>query len=49
MGAYQPQCTWARKQSGPRGQTYGYRMSMWAEHMETLDVTVSRNHIVQNV
>uniref|UniRef100_A0A1J3GLI1 phospholipase D n=3 Tax=Noccaea caerulescens TaxID=107243 RepID=A0A1J3GLI1_NOCCA len=37
MGAYQPQHTWARKQSGPRGQIYGYRMSLWAEHMATLD------------
>ncbi|XP_010523062.1 PREDICTED: phospholipase D beta 1 [Tarenaya hassleriana] len=37
MGAYQPQHTWARKQSGPRGQIYGYRMSLWAEHMGTLE------------
>ncbi|CAN8284677.1 unnamed protein product [Cochlearia groenlandica] len=37
MGAYQPQHTWARKRSGPRGQIYGYRMSLWAEHMATLD------------
>jgi phospholipase D1/2 len=37
MGAYQPQHTWARKHSGPRGQIYGYRMSLWAEHMATLD------------
>ncbi|CAE6144450.1 unnamed protein product [Arabidopsis arenosa] len=37
MGAYQPQHTWARRQSGPRGQIYGYRMSLWAEHMALLD------------
>ncbi|KAI6706737.1 hypothetical protein NL676_009699 [Syzygium grande] len=33
MGAYQPQHTWARKSSNPRGQIHGYRMSLWAEHM----------------
>ncbi|XXG67283.1 hypothetical protein AAC387_Pa06g0667 [Persea americana] len=37
MGAYQPQHTWARKQSSPRGQIYGYRMSLWAEHIGTLE------------
>ncbi|KAG1362334.1 Phospholipase D beta 2 [Cocos nucifera] len=37
MGAYQPQHTWARKLSGPRGQIYGYRMSLWAEHAGTLE------------
>ncbi|XP_074315776.1 phospholipase D gamma 1-like [Silene latifolia] len=35
MGAYQPHHTWARKNSGPRGQIYGYRMSLWAEHLGT--------------
>ncbi|XP_052192691.1 phospholipase D beta 2-like [Diospyros lotus] len=33
MGAYQPQHTWAKKLSNPRGQIYGYRMSLWAEHL----------------
>ncbi|KAK3429834.1 hypothetical protein EUGRSUZ_E01326 [Eucalyptus grandis] len=33
MGAYQPQHTWARKSSYPRGQIHGYRMSLWAEHI----------------
>ncbi|KAF8028427.1 hypothetical protein BT93_E1133 [Corymbia citriodora subsp. variegata] len=33
MGAYQPQHTWARKSSNPRGQIHGYRMSLWAEHI----------------
>ncbi|KAI3985531.1 hypothetical protein MKX01_033845 [Papaver californicum] len=33
MGAYQPQHTWANKQRSPLGQIYGYRMSLWAEHI----------------
>ncbi|XP_010272588.1 PREDICTED: phospholipase D gamma 1-like [Nelumbo nucifera] len=33
MGAYQPSHTWARKLCSPRGQIYGYRMSLWAEHL----------------
>ncbi|XP_056170114.1 phospholipase D delta isoform X2 [Syzygium oleosum] len=33
MGAYQPHHTWARKQGHPYGQVYGYRMSLWAEHL----------------
>ncbi|RWR86635.1 phospholipase D beta 2-like protein isoform X1 [Cinnamomum micranthum f. kanehirae] len=37
MGAYQPQHTWARKLSSPRGQIYGYRMSLWAEHIGALE------------
>ncbi|KAJ0444383.1 putative phospholipase D [Helianthus annuus] len=37
MGAYQPQNTWARKFMDPRGQIYGYRMSLWAEHLGTID------------
>ncbi|XP_047322426.1 phospholipase D delta-like [Impatiens glandulifera] len=37
MGAYQPHHTWANKQRHPHGQIYGYRMSLWAEHMETFD------------
>ncbi|KAJ3704552.1 hypothetical protein LUZ61_008257 [Rhynchospora tenuis] len=35
MGAYQPKYTWAVRQSSPRGQIYGYRMSLWAEHTGT--------------
>ncbi|KAF3334609.1 phospholipase D gamma 1-like protein [Carex littledalei] len=35
MGAYQPQYTWATRQSAPRGQIYGYRRSLWAEHTGT--------------
>ncbi|GAV56681.1 C2 domain-containing protein/PLDc domain-containing protein/PLD_C domain-containing protein/PLDc_2 domain-containing protein [Cephalotus follicularis] len=37
MGAYQPQYTWGKKKGHPRGQVYGYRMSLWAEHMGKLD------------
>ncbi|KAJ6706631.1 PHOSPHOLIPASE D [Salix purpurea] len=37
MGAYQPTHTWARKNSHPHGQVYGYRMSLWAEHLGVLE------------
>ncbi|KAH7519875.1 hypothetical protein FEM48_Zijuj08G0083600 [Ziziphus jujuba var. spinosa] len=37
MGAYQPHHTWAEKRRHPRGQVYGYRMSLWAEHLGMLD------------
>ncbi|RAL46242.1 hypothetical protein DM860_016675 [Cuscuta australis] len=37
MGAYQPHYTWARKQSSPEGQIYGYRMSLWAEHLGVVE------------
>ncbi|KAJ1296522.1 hypothetical protein BS78_01G307700 [Paspalum vaginatum] len=37
MGAYQPQYTWANKFSAPRGQIYGYRMSLWAEHIGIIE------------
>ncbi|KAF7069192.1 hypothetical protein CFC21_074856 [Triticum aestivum] len=34
MGAYQPHHTSAGDRGGPpRGQVYGYRMSLWAEHL----------------
>lgn len=33
MGAYQPEYTWARLKRHPYGQIYGYRMSLWAEHV----------------
>ncbi|KAK4339905.1 hypothetical protein RND71_041367 [Anisodus tanguticus] len=33
MGAYQSHYTWAKKESHPHGQVYGYRMSLWAEHL----------------
>ncbi|GAA0181624.1 phospholipase [Lithospermum erythrorhizon] len=37
MGAYQPHHTWATKRSSPHGQIYGYRMSLWAEHLGFLE------------
>ncbi|PSS21415.1 Phospholipase D delta like [Actinidia chinensis var. chinensis] len=37
MGAYQPHHTWAQKMQHPHGQIYGYRMSLWAEHLGTVD------------
>ncbi|KAH1113302.1 hypothetical protein J1N35_006680 [Gossypium stocksii] len=40
MAAYQPHYTWAEKKKHPRGQTlqvYGYRMSLWAEHLGELN------------
>ncbi|GAV61196.1 C2 domain-containing protein/PLDc domain-containing protein/PLD_C domain-containing protein/PLDc_2 domain-containing protein [Cephalotus follicularis] len=39
MGAYQPNCSWARKKSHPHGQVYGYRMSLWAEHLGHIEDT----------
>ncbi|XP_057965730.1 phospholipase D delta [Malania oleifera] len=33
MGAYQPYHTWSEQKQHPRGQIYGYRMSLWAEHL----------------
>ncbi|XP_042396137.1 phospholipase D delta-like [Zingiber officinale] len=37
MGAYQPHHTWAMKKRHPHGQVYGYRMSLWAEHLGMVD------------
>ncbi|XP_038679503.1 phospholipase D gamma 1-like [Tripterygium wilfordii] len=37
MGAYQPHHTWASKRSRPHGQIFGYRMSLWAEHLGTIE------------
>uniref|UniRef100_A0A7N2MZD6 phospholipase D n=1 Tax=Quercus lobata TaxID=97700 RepID=A0A7N2MZD6_QUELO len=37
MGAYQPHHTWGKRKGHPHGQIYGYRMSLWAEHLGTLD------------
>ncbi|KAH7851166.1 hypothetical protein Vadar_008065 [Vaccinium darrowii] len=37
MGAYQRHHTWAKKQRHPRGQVYGYRMSLWAEQLGIMD------------
>uniref|UniRef100_A0A5B7BRX8 Phospholipase D n=1 Tax=Davidia involucrata TaxID=16924 RepID=A0A5B7BRX8_DAVIN len=37
MGAYQPHKTWAEKKQHPHGQIYGYRMSLWGEHLGMVD------------
>ncbi|KAK1432601.1 hypothetical protein QVD17_09498 [Tagetes erecta] len=37
MGSYQPHHTWAAKKRHPHGQIYGYRMSLWAEHLGILE------------
>ncbi|KAK4583820.1 hypothetical protein RGQ29_021800 [Quercus rubra] len=37
MGAYQPHHSWASRKKHPCGQVYGYRMSLWAEHLGMLD------------
>ncbi|CAN6314264.1 unnamed protein product [Urochloa humidicola] len=42
MGAYQPQHTWANTLSAPRGQIFGYRMSLWAEHIGVIQESFSR-------
>ncbi|XVF52793.1 hypothetical protein PTKIN_Ptkin05aG0047100 [Pterospermum kingtungense] len=37
MGAYQPHHTFSSRSRDPRGQVYGYRMSLWAEHIGGLE------------
>ncbi|KAH8503170.1 hypothetical protein H0E87_014469, partial [Populus deltoides] len=37
MGSYQPHHTWGTKKKHPRGQVYGYRMSLWREHLGEVD------------
>uniref|UniRef100_A0A0D9XG78 Phospholipase D n=1 Tax=Leersia perrieri TaxID=77586 RepID=A0A0D9XG78_9ORYZ len=37
MGAYQPHHAWSKKGSHPHGQVYGYRTSLWAEHLGMVD------------
>ncbi|KAI6706736.1 hypothetical protein NL676_009698 [Syzygium grande] len=49
MGAYQPQHTWARKSSNPRGQIHGYRMSLWAEHMGGIEDCFTRPESIECV
>lgn len=39
MGSYQPKHTWATKNSHPHGKVYGYRMSLWVEHLGKLEDT----------
>ncbi|KAM6543656.1 hypothetical protein CsatB_008103 [Cannabis sativa] len=57
MGAYQPYHTWGKRKRHPHGQVYGYRMSLWAEHLgvvedgfkepESLDCVKRVNQIAQ--
>ncbi|KAL5815337.1 hypothetical protein ACOSQ4_025978 [Xanthoceras sorbifolium] len=42
MGAYQPRHTWASRRTNPHGQVFGYRMSLWAEHLGTLEECFER-------
>ncbi|KAK4844937.1 hypothetical protein QYF36_026225 [Acer negundo] len=42
MGAYQPRHTWASRRSSPHGEVYGYRMSLWAEHLGKLEECFER-------
>ncbi|GAB2290906.1 Phospholipase D beta 1 [Dionaea muscipula] len=49
MGAYQPHYTWARKSSNPGGQIYGYRMSLWAEHLGFLEDTFHQPESIECV
>ncbi|KAM3286510.1 phospholipase D delta [Capsicum chacoense] len=37
MGAYQPHYAWTEKQRHPRGKIYGYRMSLWSEHLGRIE------------
>ncbi|KAF6162416.1 hypothetical protein GIB67_009043 [Kingdonia uniflora] len=49
MGAYQPNYTWARKKSHPHGQVYGYRMSLWAEHLGKIEDSFNEPHSIECV
>ncbi|KAH1134823.1 hypothetical protein AAZX31_05G157000 [Glycine max] len=49
MGAYQPKYTWTEKNAHPRGQVYGYRMSLWAEHLGSLDHCFAEPHNLECV
>ncbi|WJX53355.1 phospholipase D [Trifolium repens] len=49
MGAYQPKHTLAQKNTLPRGQVYGYRMSLWAEHLGGIDDTITKPHTLECV
>ncbi|XP_024528962.1 phospholipase D delta [Selaginella moellendorffii] len=37
MGAFQPNYTWKQQQKHPRGQVYGHRISLWAEHLACVE------------
>ncbi|KAK9129364.1 hypothetical protein Sjap_009851 [Stephania japonica] len=48
IGAYQPHYTWDRTKH-PRGQIYGYRMSLWAEHLGYLEDCFKEPHSIDCV
>lgn len=43
MGAYQPHHTWDVKRRHPRGQVYGYRISLWAEHLGLVNMHIDQH------
>ncbi|PON49953.1 Phospholipase D [Parasponia andersonii] len=49
MGSYQPYHTWARRKRHPRGQIYGYRMSLWSEHLGMLDASFEEPESIESV
>lgn len=49
MGAYQPYHTWANRRSSPHGQIFGYRMSLWSEHIGGLEREFERPESVECV
>ncbi|KAL4570832.1 hypothetical protein LXL04_026495 [Taraxacum kok-saghyz] len=49
MGAYQPHHTWAHKGSSPAGQVFGYRMSLWAEHIGEVESSFEEPQSVECV
>ncbi|MQL74856.1 hypothetical protein Taro_007229 [Colocasia esculenta] len=42
MGAYQPNCRRSGNGKHPHGQVFGYRMSLWAEHLGTVEDVLFR-------
>lgn len=49
MGGYQPNYTWAKKSGHPHGQIYGYRMSLWAEHLGGLEEVYNKPETLECV
>ncbi|KAI9107264.1 hypothetical protein K1719_021652 [Acacia pycnantha] len=49
MGAYQPNYTKKAKMARPHGQVYGYRMSLWAEHLGSVKDTFDEPESLQCV
>ncbi|XVF13227.1 hypothetical protein REPUB_Repub08aG0190500 [Reevesia pubescens] len=49
MGAYQPHHTCSSKRYNPHGQVYGYRMSLWGEHIGSLEESFKQPESVECV